>query len=97
MILSDGQKEVLAHAGHQLVIGGPGSGKTTIIETFLKELDPDVVVAQINRNGVDDTSNWTITWTTTNLTPASGTGATVTLTLPLAAIAIEEDGDDDQE
>lgn len=30
MILSDGQKEVLAHAGHQLVIGGPGSGKTTI-------------------------------------------------------------------
>ena len=39
-----------------------------------------VVVAQINRNGVDDTANWTISWTTTNLTPASGTGATVTLT-----------------
>ncbi len=39
-----------------------------------------VVVAQINRNGVDDTANWTITWTTTNLTPSSGSGATVTLT-----------------
>jgi hypothetical protein len=41
---------------------------------------PGVVVAQINRNGADDTANWTITWTTTNLTPSSGTGATVTLT-----------------
>ena len=41
---------------------------------------PGVVVAQINKNGVDDTANWSISWTTTNLTPSSGTGATVTLT-----------------
>ncbi len=37
MILSDGQKGVLTHAGHQLVIGGPGSGKTTI--SILKAAD----------------------------------------------------------
>jgi DNA helicase-2/ATP-dependent DNA helicase PcrA len=37
MILSEGQKEVLVYRGHQLVIGGPGSGKTTI--SILKAAD----------------------------------------------------------
>jgi type II secretory pathway predicted ATPase ExeA len=38
--------------GFVVVTGEIGSGKTTIIETFLKELDPDVVVAQINQTQI---------------------------------------------
>jgi hypothetical protein len=32
------------------------------------------------KNGTNDTANWSWSWTTLNLTPASGTGPTVTLT-----------------
>lgn len=35
--------------GFVVITGEVGSGKTTLIETFLKELDSDVVVAQINQ------------------------------------------------
>lgn len=35
--------------GFVVITGEVGSGKTTLIETFLKELDQDVVVAQINQ------------------------------------------------
>ena len=38
--------------GFVVITGEIGSGKTTIIETFLKELDPDVVVAQINQTQI---------------------------------------------
>lgn len=35
--------------GFVVITGEVGSGKTTLIETFLKELDQDVVIAQINQ------------------------------------------------
>ena len=35
--------------GFVVITGEIGSGKTTLIETFLKEIDQDVVVAQINQ------------------------------------------------
>jgi len=38
--------------GFVVITGEIGSGKTTLIETFLKELDQDVVVAQINQTQV---------------------------------------------
>ncbi|HEX7416834.1 MAG TPA: AAA family ATPase, partial [Steroidobacteraceae bacterium] len=38
--------------GFVVITGEIGSGKTTLIETFLKELDKDVVVAQINQTQV---------------------------------------------
>jgi general secretion pathway protein A len=38
--------------GFVVVTGEIGSGKTTLIETFLKELERDVVVAQINQTQV---------------------------------------------
>ena len=38
--------------GFVIITGEIGSGKTTLIETFLKELDQDVVVAQINQTQV---------------------------------------------
>ena len=34
--------------GFVVITGEIGSGKTTLIETFLRELEKDVVVAQIN-------------------------------------------------
>lgn len=41
--------------GFVVITGEIGSGKTTLIETFLKELDKDVVVAQINQTQVTAT------------------------------------------
>ena len=38
--------------GFVIITGEIGSGKTTLIETFLKELEKDVVVAQINQTQV---------------------------------------------
>jgi Type II secretory pathway, component ExeA (predicted ATPase) len=38
--------------GFVVITGEIGAGKTTLIETFLKELDQDVVVAQINQTQV---------------------------------------------
>jgi type II secretory pathway predicted ATPase ExeA len=38
--------------GFVVVTGEIGSGKTTLIESFLKELDKDVVVAQVNQTQV---------------------------------------------
>jgi type II secretory pathway predicted ATPase ExeA len=38
--------------GFVIITGEIGSGKTTLIETFLKELDQDVVVAQLNQTQV---------------------------------------------
>jgi general secretion pathway protein A len=38
--------------GFVVITGEVGSGKTTLIETFLKELDQNVVVAQINQTQV---------------------------------------------
>ena len=38
--------------GFVVITGEVGSGKTTLIETFLKEIDKDVVVAQINQTQV---------------------------------------------
>jgi type II secretory pathway predicted ATPase ExeA len=38
--------------GFVVITGEIGSGKTTLIETFLKEIDRDVVVAQINQTQV---------------------------------------------
>lgn len=35
--------------GFVVITGEVGSGKTTLIETFLKELDSDVVIAQVNQ------------------------------------------------
>lgn len=41
--------------GFVVITGEIGSGKTTLIETFLKELDRDVIVAQINQTQVTAT------------------------------------------
>src|SRR5450631_1935120 len=38
--------------GFVVITGDIGSGKTTLIETFLRELERDVVVAQINQTQV---------------------------------------------
>src|SRR3981081_2139497 len=38
--------------GFVLITGEIGSGKTTLIESFLKEVQADVVVAQINQTQV---------------------------------------------
>ena len=38
--------------GFVVITGEIGSGKTTLIETFLKEIDQDVVVAQINQTQI---------------------------------------------
>ena len=35
--------------GFVVITGEIGSGKTTLIETFLRELEKDVVVAQVTR------------------------------------------------
>ncbi len=41
--------------GFVVITGEVGSGKTTLIETFLKELEKDVVVAQVNQTQVSAT------------------------------------------
>jgi general secretion pathway protein A len=41
--------------GFVVISGEIGSGKTTLIETFLKEIEQDVVVAQINQTQVSPT------------------------------------------
>lgn len=38
------------------------------------------ITARANKNGADDSANWTWAWTATNMTPASGTGSTATFT-----------------
>ena len=38
--------------GFVVITGEIGSGKTTLIESFLRQLDSDVVVAQINQTQV---------------------------------------------
>jgi general secretion pathway protein A len=38
--------------GFVVITGEVGSGKTTLIETFLSELEKDVVVAQVNQTQV---------------------------------------------
>ena len=38
--------------GFVVITGEIGAGKTTLIETFLKEIDQDVVVAQVNQTQV---------------------------------------------
>jgi type II secretory pathway predicted ATPase ExeA/pSer/pThr/pTyr-binding forkhead associated (FHA) protein len=42
--------------GFVVVTGEIGSGKTTLIESFLKELPPDIVVAQVNQTQVNPIS-----------------------------------------
>ena len=44
------------------------------------DFSPGQVAVLIKKNGIDDTSNWSISWTTTNLTPSSGTGPSIPLT-----------------
>jgi type II secretory pathway predicted ATPase ExeA len=41
--------------GFVIITGEIGSGKTTVIESFLQELDKDVVVAQVNQTQVSAT------------------------------------------
>jgi general secretion pathway protein A len=41
--------------GFVVITGEIGAGKTTLIETFLRELEPDVVVAQVNQTQVSPT------------------------------------------
>jgi len=41
--------------GFVVITGEIGSGKTTLIETFLKELEPNVVVAQLNQTQLSPT------------------------------------------
>jgi len=41
--------------GFVIITGEIGAGKTTLIETFLKELEKDVVVAQINQTQLSPT------------------------------------------
>ena len=41
--------------GFVVITGEIGAGKTTLIETFLRELQPDVVVAQINQTQLSPT------------------------------------------
>ncbi len=42
--------------GFVVITGEIGAGKTTLIETFLRELQPDVVVAQINQTQLSPTA-----------------------------------------
>jgi type II secretory pathway predicted ATPase ExeA len=42
--------------GFVVITGEIGAGKTTLIETFLHELEPDVVVAQINQTQLSPTA-----------------------------------------
>jgi type II secretory pathway predicted ATPase ExeA len=42
--------------GFVVITGEIGAGKTTLIETFLRELQPDVVVAQINQTQLNPTA-----------------------------------------
>jgi type II secretory pathway predicted ATPase ExeA len=42
--------------GFVVITGEIGAGKTTLIETFLRELEPDVVVAQINQTQLSPTA-----------------------------------------
>ena len=56
--------------GFVVITGEIGAGKTTLIETFLQELQPDVVVAQINQTQVSPTDF-----------PADGAGAVRLLAL----------------
>lgn len=42
--------------------------------------DNATITAYVLRNGVDDTANWSWTYTTTNLTPSSGTSNSITIT-----------------
>lgn len=44
-----------------------------------------VITAYATKDGIDDTANWTWTYTTTNLTPASGSSNVVTITNMLTA------------
>ncbi|HVC00751.1 MAG TPA: AAA family ATPase [Steroidobacteraceae bacterium] len=41
--------------GFVIITGEIGSGKTTLIETFLRELQPDVIVAQLNQTQLSPT------------------------------------------
>src|SRR5882724_4069546 len=41
--------------GFVVITGEIGSGKTTLIETFLRELGKDIVVAQVNQTQVSPT------------------------------------------
>ena len=47
---------------------------------YVISFDNAVVTAGIDRNGVADTANWTWTYTTTHLTPSSGSSNVVTVT-----------------
>src|SRR6202007_1725773 len=42
--------------GFVVITGEIGAGKTTVIETFLRELQPDVVVAQVNQTQLSPTA-----------------------------------------
>ncbi|HEY2681956.1 MAG TPA: AAA family ATPase [Steroidobacteraceae bacterium] len=42
--------------GFVVITGEIGAGKTTLIETFLRELQPDVVVAQVNQTQLSPTA-----------------------------------------
>src|SRR5450631_1130126 len=42
--------------GFVVITGEIGAGKTTLIETFLRELQPEVVVAQINQTQLSPTA-----------------------------------------
>ena len=42
--------------GFVVITGEIGAGKTTLIETFLRELQPDVIVAQINQTQLSPTA-----------------------------------------
>ena len=42
--------------GFVVITGEIGAGKTTLIETFLRELQPNVVIAQINQTQLSPTA-----------------------------------------
>src|ERR1700684_1357831 len=50
------ESTIWCNAGVVGITGETGAGKTTLIETFLRELQSDVVVAQINQTQLSPTA-----------------------------------------
>jgi hypothetical protein len=54
---------------------------------YVMDFGPATCTAIIGRDGVDDASNWTVTWTAVGMTPSSGTGVTATFTAMTPGLA----------